>query len=250
MIPFVNFMVTLVPILIMSVEFNKVSIIDLKLPEGRGSQTAAKQTVPTQEDESAKLLLTAIITDSVITLGAKNGFLPSIFYQEFHHYIAKDDRSELTVRFNPADKEPPKHPKNGRPLLIYERDEIYLYATDENFSAILQGLYDKKGHLLTNQTGDILNSCKPGDTLYTVTTPRNMILVSNPAEFLTHNVSVYDQLKSRLLQIKERFGADVDDGSDIIIAAENEVLYDKIVQLMDVARSADFPNISIAKLRS
>jgi biopolymer transport protein ExbD len=55
-------------------------------------------------------------------------------------------------------------------------------------------------------------------------------------------------MKNRLMKIKERY-REARDGDDIIIAAENQVAYDKIVQLMDVARMADFPNISIAKLR-
>jgi biopolymer transport protein ExbD len=58
----------------------------------------------------------------------------------------------------------------------------------------------------------------------------------------------YDEMKNRLMKIKDRY-REARDGEDIIIAAENQVAYDKIVQLMDVARAADFPNISIAKLR-
>ena len=50
------------------------------------------------------------------------------------------------------------------------------------------------------------------------------------------------------MKVKERF-KDADDADNIIIAAENQVMYDKIIQIMDAARSADFPNISIAKLR-
>jgi len=49
--------------------------------------------------------------------------------------------------------------------------------------------------------------------------------------------------------VKERY-READDANDIIIAAENQVIYDKVVQIMDAARSADFPNISIAKLRA
>jgi biopolymer transport protein ExbD len=48
--------------------------------------------------------------------------------------------------------------------------------------------------------------------------------------------------------VKDRY-RDAEDADDIIIAAENEVIYDKIVQIMDAARNAEFPNISIAKLR-
>jgi biopolymer transport protein ExbD len=247
--PFMNLMVVLIPMLLLSAEFAKMAIIDIKLPEGRGSQT--KQTVkkPTQKDESNKLLLTAIITDSVVTLGAKGGFLPSIFYQEFHKYIAKDDQTEFTVKYEPGSDEEVKHPKTGRPMEIYERYDIYLYTTDENYQEIQKGLYNKFGEMLTNADGKAVTEVNVGDTVYALTNPRRMIVVSNPAEYELKPLSVYDELKNRLMKVKERF-KDADDGEDIIIAAENEVMYDKIVQIMDAARTADFPNISIAKLRS
>lgn len=248
MIPFVNFMVSIIPVLIVSVEFSKISVIDLKLPEGRGSQTTNKVANPPEVDESNKLLLTAIITDSVVTLGAKNGFLPTIFYQEFHHYIAKDDQTDFTVRYNPSQKDPPKHPKSGRPMLVYERYDIWLYACDETFLNIKKAFYTQYNEMLTDENGEPVQEVKPGQTVYALNNPRRVITVSNPADFQLRNMSTYDELKNRLMKVKERFG-DAEDANDIIIAAENEVLYDKIIQLMDVARAANYPNISIAKLR-
>jgi len=108
--PFMNIIVTLIPVLLMSAEFAKISIIDIKLPEGRGSQTQTKVTTASDKDESNKLLLTAIVTDSVVTLGAKGGFLPSLFYKEFHKYIAKDDHEEFVVEYKAGQKV--YHPKN------------------------------------------------------------------------------------------------------------------------------------------
>jgi len=249
MIPFVNFMMSVICVLIFSVEFTKIAIIELKLPEGRGSQTASATKTRTDEDESNKLLLTAIITDSVVTLGAKNGFLPSLFYKEVHHYVAKSDQTSFNVDYIPGSKEMPKHPKTGKPMTVHERYDIWLYVVDENTRQIVKAMYSKKGVLVTNANGEILNSLKVGDTVYTVTSPRQLKIVNNPTDYELQYLSAYDELKNRLLKLKERF-KDVDDADDIIIAAENEVLYDKIVQLMDVARAADYPNIQIAKLRS
>ncbi len=79
---FMNLMVVLIPMLLISAEFAKVAIIDIKLPEARGSQTNTAVTEQPQEDKSEKLLLTAIITDSVVTLVAKGGLMPSLFYRE------------------------------------------------------------------------------------------------------------------------------------------------------------------------
>jgi len=246
--PFMNIIVVLIPMLLMSAEFAKIAIIDIKLPEGRGSSTSVKQTVAPDEDKSNKLLLTAIITDSVVTLGAKGGFLPSLYYKEFHKYVAKDDHEEFTVEYKA--KEKVYHPKTHREMTIYERYDIFLYVTDENRN-IIKSLYTKNANLLlTDVGGQPIKEVKMGDTVFALTNPRMMIIVKNPAEYELMPLSAYDELKSRLMKIKERYReAAPDDGSDIIIAAENQIIYDKIVQIMDVSRAAEFPNISIAKLR-
>jgi len=246
--PFMNLMVVLIPMLLLSAEFAKIAIIDIKLPEGRGSQTEkAVKSRPKQEEEN-KLLLTAIVTDSVVTLGAKNGFLPSLFYKEFHRYITNDDQTEVMVEYDPSGKEIPKHPRTGRELEIYERYDILLYACDENYKEIYECMYTNFGEMVTNEAGRAIEKVSVGDTVYALTNPRRMIIVEDPSEFVKKRISVYDELKNRLMTIKERF-KEADDADDIIIAAENEVMYDKIVQIMDAARTADYPNISIAKLR-
>lgn len=245
---FMSLMVVLIPMLLLSAEFAKIAIIDIKLPEARGSQTMQKVKKPPKADDENKLLLTAIITDSVVTLGAKGGFLPSVFYQEFHHYIARDDQADFTVKFNPLDTVMPKHPRTGRPMEIYERYDIYLYACNEDYTELIKTLYSKFGEMMTDANSLPVKEASVGDTLYALTNPRRMVIVTNPAEFELKPLSVYDELKNRLMKVKERF-KDAEDNEDVIIAAENQVMYDKIIQIMDAARMADFPNISIAKLR-
>lgn len=243
--PFMNLMVVLIPMLLVSAEFAKVAVIDIKLPEARGSQTKQAVTSQPTEDKSNKLLLTAIITDSVVTLGAKGGFMPSLFYREYHRYVAKDDQTEFTVEFEPG--KVPKHPKTGRDMQIYERYDIYLHTCDENRN-VYNRLYTKNGEMVTNTSGDPVESVNVGDTVYALTNPRRVIFVKDPSEFESRPLSAYDELQNRLMKVKERY-RDAEDGEDIIIAAENQVMYDKIVQIMDKARAAEFPNISIAKLR-
>lgn len=247
--PFMNLIVTLIPLLLVSAEFASIAIIDIKLPEGRGSQTKTLVNKPPKEEADEKLLLTAIVTDSVVTLGAKGGFLPSLFYQEYHRYVALDDHADFTVRFDPNSKTPAKHPVSGREMTIHERHDIFLYSTDENFSEIHKCLYTPFKEMLTDYEGNVVTAVNVGDTVFALTNPRRMIVVQNPAEFELKPLSVYDELKNRLMKIKERF-KDAEDSEDIIIAAENQVIYDKIIQIMDAARTADFLNISIAKLRS
>jgi biopolymer transport protein ExbD len=249
---FMSLMVVLIPMLLVCAQFAKIAVIEIKLPEGRGSQTMTKVKKPLKAEESNKLLLTAVITDSVVTLGAKGGFLPSVFYQEYHRYVDKDNKAvDFTVKYDPKTKEQPKHPISGRPMEIYERYDIYLYACPEDFSEIIKCLYTNSGgNLCADATSlPIKEAVNVGDTIYELTNPRKLVVVQDPAEYEIKELSVYDELKNRLLKVKERF-KDAEDSEDIIIAAENQVIYDKIVQIMDAAKQADFPNISIAKLRS
>ena len=244
---FMNLMVVLIPMLLVSAEFAKVAIIDIKLPEGeRGTQTKNEVTERSDENKDEKLLLTAIITDSVVTLGAKGGFMPSLFYKEFHRYITKEQDLDTLIEYVPSGG-PPKHPRSGRDLTVYERYEIYLYTCDEN-RQIIKAMYTKFGELLTNEEGNPVESVAVGDTVYALTNPRRRVPVTNPADFESKPLSAYDELKNRLMKVKERY-KDASDADNIIIAAENEVIYDKIIQIMDAARSAEFPGISIAKLR-
>lgn len=243
---FMNLMVVLIPMLLISAEFAKVAIIDINLPEARGSQTKSAQTEQPDENKDEKLLLTAIITDSVVTLGAKGGFMPSMFYKEFHRYMSKDGSLDTLIEYVPGGPQP-INPRNGQELTIHERYEIFLYVTDENRN-VLRRLHTQFGEMLTNADGISVETANVGDTLFALTNPRRRVVVTNPAEFESKPLSAYDELKNRLMQVKERYREAVD-ADDIIIAAENEVIYDKIVQIMDAARTAEFPNISISKLR-
>jgi len=242
---FMNLMVVLIPMLLISAEFAKVAVIDIKLPEARGSQTNTAVTEQPQENKDEKLLLTAIITDSVVTLGAKGGFMPSLFYKEYHRYLTKDNYDTL-IEYVPGGSQP-MNPRTGKEFTIHERYEIYLYTCDENRN-ILKSLYTEFGEMLTDVDGVPVKEVKSGDTVWALTNPRRRIIVGDPGKFESKPLSAYDELKNRLMKVKERYREAVD-ADDIIIAAENEVIYDKIVQIMDAARTAEFPNISIAKLR-
>jgi len=240
---FMNLMVVLIPMLVVSAEFASVSVIDIKLPHG-GSQTVEERTEKPAEEE--KLRLTAIITDSVVTIGAKGGFLPSLFYKEYHRYIARDGSLDTLLEYTPGHT--PINPRTGQELTVYERFEIYLYAADENRN-IIKSMYTKFGEMLTNVDGNPVKDVNAGDTVFALTNPRRRIVVTNPADFESKPLSAYDELKNRLMKVKERY-REAEDADDITIAAENEVIYDKIIQIMDAARNAEFPNIMISKLRA
>jgi len=287
---FMALMVCLIPILLASAEFAKVAIIDITLPRGRGSQTQTTQT--TQPQEENKLILTVLISDSALTIGAANGFLPSIFYKEFHDYFSRSNGAVLAnVEYDPSklNRETmeygnmPTNPLSGLPFTKQDRDEIRLiaYETDDNLNFLrpvmayysvplrdAQGRVLRDGNdLIVMENGEPVTELKVGDMRYALSTQfstfvlalrdeedttevaaRRQIRIEDTTHFEMREVSAYDYLKSLLVQIRERY-QDVEDRNDLIIAAENQIIYDKIVQIMDVARSANLPNISIAKLR-
>lgn len=241
--PVMNLMVVLIPVLLVSSEFARISVIDIKLPEGGVNTSPVKEKG--LQDETRKLQLTVILTDSVLTLGSSGGFLPSIYYREFHNYITRDDRSEVTVEFT-KDKQP-LHPGNKRPLEIGEQHEILLYVCDEN-RRILNRLYTEHNELLVNNKNESVEKVRKGDTLFTVSEPSRMIVVKDNSRLQLRPLSAYNDLLKYLFKVKERYKG-AEDINRITIAAEDKVLYDKLVQVMDKARQALYTDISIARLR-
>jgi len=291
---FMALMVCLIPILLASAEFARIAIIDITLPKGRGSQTQTTQATKPPEEEN-KLVLTVLISDSALTIGAANGFLPSIFYKEFHDYRSMANGAVLlNVEYFPEKlnretmmyENMPINPISGLPFTKQDREEIRLiaYVTDDNLNFLhpdsgyysipernAAGYIIRDGNdLITEENGDAVKELRVGETKFALSTQfstsvlairdaseiddtteiqaRHKIVIDNPDHFEKRELSAYDYLKSYLVQIRERY-QDVDDRNDLIIAAENQIIYDKIVQIMDMARSANLPNISIAKLR-
>jgi biopolymer transport protein ExbD len=244
--PFMNLMVVLIPMLLLSAEFSRVTVIDLKLPSDRGSTPSHLQKTPFAPAATDKLDLTALITDSTVTLGARGGFLPTLHYREYHRYTARGDHATFTAEYHPG--EAVTHPVSGRAMSDQERQDILLYTCDDK-GALEPRLYTQYGELVTDAQGNALAAVSRGDSVYALSFPRRLIVVADPQGYDLRPMSVYDALQNRLMKIKERY-QDASDRDAIIIAAENSVIYDKIVQLMDTARKAAFPEISISKIRS
>ncbi|MBN1756782.1 MAG: hypothetical protein JW863_00605 [Chitinispirillaceae bacterium] len=243
--PFMNLMVVLIPMLLLSAEFARVAVIDIQLPTDTGT-TPRRQETPSAETVAGKMRLTAMITDSTLTIGAKGGFLPTMHYREYHRYTARDDHTGFTVEYRPGI--PAVHPVSGRAMSERERDDLLLYSCDER-QVLRRGIYTPYGELITDATGTPLTAVETGDSVFALSLPRRLIVVSDPGAFASRPLSVYDELQNRLMKIKERYREAVDRDA-IIIAAENGVIYDKIIQIMDTARRAQFPDISICRIKS
>jgi len=291
---FMALMVCLIPVLLSMAEFARMATVDISLPTGRGSQTETTQTDQPQEEPN-KLVLTVMLSDSAITVGARDGFvLPSIIYREFHDYRSRVDGFVLdNVEFDPRllnrrtmeYGNMPMHPILGAPFTPQDRTEIRLlaYNLDDNmnFTSPVMGFYSiprregtriihEGGDLLVRENGMLIEDLRVGKQVYALTTQfstivlgvrdasemeegaeipsRRLITIDDIENFEQREVSAYDLLKSLLVQIRERF-PDVDDRDNVIIAADDHIIYDKIIQVMDIARSANITNISIARFR-
>ncbi|MDR2578333.1 MAG: TonB family protein [Chitinispirillales bacterium] len=202
-------------------------------------------TQPTAQPATDNKNLSVIITNSIITFSSKSGHLSRRFYKEFHRYITRDGLDTL-VEHIPG--EMPVNPETGRELTIHERLEnhLYLYLLDRDRS-IAQAMYTRFGEMLTNINGFAVQSVTAGDMVYAPTNPRRMIVVSNTDDFESRPLSAYDEFKTRLMFIRERYRG-APDADDIIITAENSVTFDKILRIMNLARATGYSNISIALL--
>ena len=244
-----NLFVVLIPFLLASAQFAKIALLDIKLPER--SDAPVVQAKP-KEDEG--LNLTIVITDQAMTLGAKGGFLPPIPYREFHKYASKSDNAEFVVEYDV--KNPQKvvlSPTDRKKMTPQERMDIILYSCDRNSpedrGTIQKAYYNRFDRAVTDAQGSFVSGVRTGEQVFALPM-RQLEVVRSPGEYRVDSLRVYDRLAADLLKIKARYeGQGIEDENDIIIAAEDEVAYDKIVQIIDVCRATGFPNVSIAKLR-
>lgn len=171
--------------------FNKADSISKLFPK--------EETATPPEDNRNMLFLTVIISDTFVTLAAKGGFLPSIYYREFHRYIAKNGLDTL-VEYTPGKM--PVNSQTGKEFTLRERIETSLYITERD-----------------------------GSVTY---------------DYNRQPFSVFDELKNRLTAIR-KIHHNAPDAGAIIITAENDVSFDKVIQFMNTARNAGY-TISFAKL--
>jgi biopolymer transport protein ExbD len=238
--PFINFLVVLIPVLMLSAEFSQTAIQKINLPErGSGSENPppSNQTIT----KPHKLDLTLIVADSSVTIGTSNGFLPTFYFKEFAKYTDKRNQNVSVI----VDKNAkPEGAANQKELKL---SDILLYALNEN-SEIDSCLYFK-GEMLIDEQMNPLKNIRTNSFCFSINNPRMHLDIKDPSLYEISPISLYDRIRCTLLQIKERYQADSEDSDQIIIAADNKVVYDKIVQFIDVAKASGFEDVSIAKLR-
>jgi hypothetical protein len=164
--------------------------------------------------------------------------------ETYLHKVTKENKKELPMC--PLDP--------SRRLTLFDREEIILYAVDRQSESdtgtILRCIKNKLDETMMYADGKIFDR-QPvaGDTLYVLSLAANrrMEVVGDPDEYVLKELTLYEQLASRLLRIRSSY-PDVPDAGEIKIVAENDVVFDKIIHIMDVCRDFGFDKISLAKL--
>ena len=91
---------------------------------------------------------------------------------------------------------------------------------------------------------------KPGAGVGVATLTPNSARKLKPedaAKLIVYPLSAYDEIAKQLIQIHTAF-IDLEDVDNIIIVANDDVQFDKIIALMDRAKSAGFVKVNLAKL--
>lgn len=241
---FMSLMVVLIPLLLVSAEFARISIIELSTTP-RGVQPETPVTRRDVEGDSARLDLTVIVTDSAFTIGAAGGFLPSIRFAEYHEFLTDDGGDRFRVPY--VRGMTAKHPRTGSPVDAGERTDIALLVTD-SAGGNRRCLHTPYGEALTDRTGEYVEAALSGDTLFVNGDIERPFVVTGLQHPSTAPLSAFDALSNLLLRIRTRY-ASAPDRNQVIIAAESAVLYDKLIGVMDAVRMARFEDISIGRLR-
>jgi biopolymer transport protein ExbD len=240
--PFINFLVVLIPVLMLSAQFSKIAVVSFTTKGGVNEDTTSITPLPEKND----IGLTVFISESTLTIGSNAGFLPSLYYKEFHSFAAKGDRNKVTmVEVNPAS------PQNmpARDANQFQKQEILLYSKNPSTNAVVQTLYLKNRNVpVVNNEMKPVSSFGPGDSVYLLDKFMSRAPANSAGTYEMRQLSAYDELKCGLMKIRNAYKGQAG-CEDITIAATNRVVYDKIIQIMDVARETGFVNVSISKVR-
>ena len=238
--PFINFLVVLIPVLMLSAEFSKTTVHKLDVNQ-EGSSPQIRDTFNITPVEN-RLKLTLLITDTSLTVGTNYGFLPSLNYKEYSSYVQKKDRKNITIVANDS-KENAAYKTSD-----FDKSEFILYSLNESNSC--DSAYYYKEKLVIDNTIKPMRRGSDETAISLLDDPGKKIINFKKEELKYKPLSMYDNLQCALLQLHERYSSNAIDGNSIVIASENKVVYDKIIQLIDVSKASGFTDISISKLRS
>ena len=278
LLPAMGLFTILIPMLLSMTSFSKLAIVEVNLPE-RSMMQMDDQTPPPPDEQALNLSLA--ITDEYLVIGARGGFQPNVYFKEFWVFRCKSDGQLIKYAADDVKKaissgSAPKC-KDGSEMdkekYIYEIESIELdmieKTSEEDAGRLMWGIYTSQSEgqpdsVLVDGNSNFLALVgegegginppaalkKPGAGVGVATLAQNSTRKLKPedaAKLVVYPLSAYDEISKQLIQIHTAF-IDLEDVDNIIIVANDNVQFDKIIQLMDRAKSAGFVKVNLAKL--
>jgi biopolymer transport protein ExbD len=278
LLPAMGLFTILIPMLLSMTAFSKLAIVEVNLPE-RSMMQMDDQTPPPPDEQALNLSLA--ITDEYLVIGARGGFQPNVYFKEFWVFRCKSDGQLIKYAADDVKKaisagSAPKC-KDGSEMdaekYIYDIETIELdmieKTSEEDAGRLMWGVYTSQSEgqpdsVLVDGNNNFLALVgegdggatppsalkKPGAGVGVATLAQNSARKLKPedaAKLIVYPLSAYDEISKQLIQIHTAF-IDLEDVDNIIIVANDNVQFDKIIQLMDRAKSAGFVKVNLAKL--
>lgn len=249
LIPVMNLFSILVVVVISMATFEKLGVLELWLPE-RGVAPPDEQRT---DIDDQLLNLTVVVTDKGVTIGAAGGFQPTIFYQEEVEYRSRSDQHVFRKVY--VSGEEVKSPTDGKVMSPFERETIMLNYIVKKDSAD-PGTYQyaaitAEGYAMMDSAGNWYSKIPAPGELYRVVGDETLRRMDprNAAFCKVEKLSAYQEVAKTLENIHNLYSqrdplpSDVD---DVVILADENVIYDKIIQMMDACKSAGFDRVALS----
>jgi biopolymer transport protein ExbD len=248
LIPVMALFSILVVIVISMATFEKMGVLELWLPE-RG----IAQPDQNQQPDDGLLNLTVIISKTGVTIGAAGGFQPTVFYQEEVEYRSRSDQHVFRKVWVPGEEV--KSPTDGKVMTQFERETIMLNTVAKKDSAdpgtIMMAAKDIEGNALMDTAGNWYTKVPaPGDLYRVIGDETIRKMDAKTAAFCkVDKLSAYMEVARTLEKIhmlystRDPLPADVD---DVVILADEDIIYDKVIQMMDACKSAGFDRVALS----
>ena len=278
LLPAMGLFTILIPMLLSMTAFSKLAIVEVNLPE-RSMMQMDDQTPPPPDEQALNLSLA--ITDEYLVIGARGGFQPNVYFKEYWvfrcksdgqliKYAADDVKKAISAGSAPKCKDVSEMDAEK---YIYDIESIELdmieKTSEEDAGRLMWGVYTSQSEgqpdsVLVDGNNNFLALVgegdggvtppsalkKPGAGVGVATLAQNSARKLKPedaAKLIVYPLSAYDEISKQLIQIHTAF-IDLEDVDNIIIVANDNVQFDKIIQLMDRAKSAGFVKVNLAKL--
>jgi biopolymer transport protein ExbD len=267
-LPVMSLMTVLIPVLLSMSAFQKLAIVEVNLPE---RSEVSMDSEPPPPDDNA-LNLTVALSRDYVEIWARGGSLPKVFFREMWTFRCKSDNDTITYDPKTISSSNPPKCKDGSVLdgekFKYSIETIDLWAlhkeSEEDPGKILMSVYSKSDSAYIDpNNNEFITShegIQPGATVATLaeSSARRLacgqsapgvedICVDGKRATTFKPRSAYDELAKMLIMIHGRF-IDSPDSDNIIVLADDDTAFDKIISVMDRARDAGFVKINLAKL--